>query len=366
MSFLYGVNFCLALCMAITLRLKKQEHSAADHVLIFYMSYVALLFLMLAVSSNDGWLPYPLKVLVGGAAFTPVASLLLSYIVELVGKPRRWHMFIVTPAVLHIGGQLVHVLSSTEEYYFIYGVSVVPVDGMSSLLLASALFFLLLALPVVGLLLVGRHKEQILERYSDMTRISLDWVTKLLWGMSLFLVIVGMLVGPLQAYFSVPLEVSLFGFFLSVSILHFYIGWHGLEQQRVVFLGTQNKSRLRAEPSPTLDADSEYLLSFMDSQRPYIRQKLTLDELAEALGWPDFQVSETIRDGLRLNFHDFVNGYRVAEVKRLLADPNNKTVSLLSIAFDAGFNSKTAFNSAFKKVTGMPPSVYRRHLKANS
>ena len=63
------------------------------------------------------------------------------------------------------------------------------------------------------------------------------------------------------------------------------------------------------------------------------------------------------------NFYDLVNGCRVEEAKRLLLDPKNKNYTILSIGFEAGFNSKTTFNTIFKKFTGLTPTEYKDRQK---
>ena len=70
-------------------------------------------------------------------------------------------------------------------------------------------------------------------------------------------------------------------------------------------------------------------------------------------------MSLAINEGLKKNFYDLVNGYRVEEAKRLLVDPNSNNYTVLSIGFEAGFNSKTTFNTVFKKFTGLTPTAYR-------
>ena len=100
----------------------------------------------------------------------------------------------------------------------------------------------------------------------------------------------------------------------------------------------------------------------MDSQRPYLDPDLSLPSLAERLGLARNTLSYVINQRLGRNFYDFVNEYRVKEVKRLMEDPARRDHKLLAIAFDAGFNSKPAFNAVFRKMTGLTPSDYRRGL----
>jgi AraC-like DNA-binding protein len=106
----------------------------------------------------------------------------------------------------------------------------------------------------------------------------------------------------------------------------------------------------------------ERLLKFMESEKPYVNCDLTLGQLADRLALSPHNLSEVINTQLAQNFYDFVNGYRVEQVKRDLSDPAKKDYKLLAIALDSGFNSKTTFNTIFKKHTRLTPSEYRENL----
>jgi len=98
----------------------------------------------------------------------------------------------------------------------------------------------------------------------------------------------------------------------------------------------------------------------MDNKKPYLNENLTLPQLANLLDIPAYQLSQAINEGLQLNFFDFVNQYRIKLVQKLLKDPAFDQYTILGIALDAGFNSKSTFNKAFKKYTGTTPSAYRK------
>jgi AraC-like DNA-binding protein len=104
----------------------------------------------------------------------------------------------------------------------------------------------------------------------------------------------------------------------------------------------------------------ERLLRFMQSDKPYMSGDITLQKLAEKVSIPANHLSQIINERIGQNFFDFINSYRVKEVQRLFADPSKKHYSLLAIAEEVGFNSKSTFNSAFKKYSNMTPSEFRR------
>jgi AraC-like DNA-binding protein len=96
----------------------------------------------------------------------------------------------------------------------------------------------------------------------------------------------------------------------------------------------------------------------MDIQKVYLEPELTLTELAKKDGTNASVLSKVINKTYGLNFSDYVNRYRVNEVIRLLEQPEYQNFTLLAVAYDAGFNSKSTFNRAFKKVTGVSPKDY--------
>jgi AraC-like DNA-binding protein len=102
----------------------------------------------------------------------------------------------------------------------------------------------------------------------------------------------------------------------------------------------------------------------MEGEKLYQETELTLQQLADKLKVPAYQVSQSINEGMKKNFYDLINEYRVREAKRLLLDLRSNTYTILSVGFEAGFNSKTTFNTVFKKFTGFTPTEYRNKESA--
>ena len=108
------------------------------------------------------------------------------------------------------------------------------------------------------------------------------------------------------------------------------------------------------------------LLQCMKEKKPFTDGHLSLQKLAGDLSIPPHHLSQIINERLGQTFSDFINSYRVEEAKRRLLDPAFKHLSLLGIAVDVGFNSKSSFNSVFKKHTSMTPSEFRNGLNGSN
>jgi len=119
------------------------------------------------------------------------------------------------------------------------------------------------------------------------------------------------------------------------------------------------KSGLRDEQA------EEYLtrlLNYMEEEKPYLDSDLTILDLSKKTGIPRHYITEVLNEKHGRNFFTFINEYRVKEVISLINDPKYQHYTILAIAFDAGFNSKSTFNTIFKASSGKTPSEYRKEL----
>ena len=120
------------------------------------------------------------------------------------------------------------------------------------------------------------------------------------------------------------------------------------------------KSTLKQGEIKTLAHD---LLDIMNSKKPYLNSELKLSDLSEMLNIPSSHLSQILNTELNTNFYDFINEHRVKEMKECLFNPGYQNFTILAIAYEVGFSSKTSFNRIFKKHTGKTPSEF---MKQNS
>jgi AraC-like DNA-binding protein len=125
------------------------------------------------------------------------------------------------------------------------------------------------------------------------------------------------------------------------------------------------------EEKPTIEtkqADENIIVlankvdDFLCKNRTFINPNLSLNDLAQKLKMQPHLLSKVINDGFNKNFFDFINGYRIEEFKKLTRDKRYKHHTFVSLAFEVGSNSKTAFNQSFKKMTGQTPREYLSQL----
>jgi AraC-like DNA-binding protein len=106
------------------------------------------------------------------------------------------------------------------------------------------------------------------------------------------------------------------------------------------------------------------LSELMENQKPYLDSELNLIKLAELIDMTPHQLSYVVNTGFNANFFGYINTYRVEKAKELLLQEEMNKLSVLGIAFESGFNSKTSFNTTFKKITGQTPSEFKKRSSA--
>jgi len=150
---------------------------------------------------------------------------------------------------------------------------------------------------------------------------------------------------------------------LAASILVFVVGFNALRASNWLVLRV-SVARKYEKSTLTPDLADIYLLrlrSRMIAEKPYLDGELTLPKLARVIGISPNHLSQAINENLNQSFLDYINSYRVAEAKCRLLDPAYGHYSILAIAEEVGFNSKPAFNAAFKKFAGKSPSDFRKN-----
>lgn len=106
----------------------------------------------------------------------------------------------------------------------------------------------------------------------------------------------------------------------------------------------------------------QQLADYTQTQKPYLEPELTLDDLAQRLGVRPKVLSAALNEGLGQHFFDYVNRYRVGEAKRLLTNPADPKITVLEVMYQVGFNSKSSFNTLFRKYTGQTPSAVKKQV----
>jgi AraC-like DNA-binding protein len=220
------------------------------------------------------------------------------------------------------------------------------------------------------------HGEVIRDNFSEIESISLHWLKLLLVGFAVLYVLYLIAFGAGDASAAVERALN-----VAMAILVYALGYRGLRQPLIF---SEPPEGLESRHDPTAAASSaevpvvrrKYegsaldetaskalfteLEELMAESAPYLEPDLTLRSLAARLRLPPNYLSQAINQQAGCNFYDYVNAYRIEAAKAALRDARRRSTSILTIAGDAGFNSKSAFYSTFKEHVGMTPTQFRK------
>lgn len=220
---------------------------------------------------------------------------------------------------------------------------------------------------VWSVFLLQKHRKNIRKHFSNLKEINLNWLRFLIFGLGIVWSIV--IITNNDAYI-----------FLAVSVFVILIGFFGI-QQRTIFVNPEtsfrnetnkestNKSKKYAKSGLKMEvADETYqnLLHLFVIEKYYQKNDLSLDYLATELNINSNYLSQIINEKEGKNFYDFVNSFRVKAFQQMVKDQKHEQFTLLALAFECGFNSKSSFNRYFKKQTGQTPSEFVKNLTHNT
>ena len=383
LQLLITIGVSQALSLAVMLLWKKQK-SQAD----FLLSIELLLLFLITILFNY---KVELDAIWGGAGMN---SLVLAYLALPVfyfyvkaaahGKlnPKKWYNW------MHFVPFVAVVILMYTQYYSL------PVDERCCMvenmnthdhpLWFDAMYFglFLVMFPIYLFLpfrVLKKHEAYILTKFSYTEDINLGWLNRFLWG-NIILWLSFLIFEVIGTKWTdlLPADVGFLPGFIVIVFLVLYLGIYG-QRQGIIFdsestplledtpeiqLSVEEKYQSSSLTDQKADRYLEQLQQFMEREKPFLESKITIAKLAERTGIPVNYLSQIINERLDQNFFDFVNSYRVNEFKSLLEQPENSNYTLLSLAHDAGFNSKSTFNAIFKKFTGQTPSEYARSKKA--
>lgn len=237
---------------------------------------------------------------------------------------------------------------------------------------------------IAGLFILKKHSLKISKQFSYTENIDLKWLKYVLIMMIVMIVIWGTvifinIISNFNKFIDYRLGDNIIQFVITIVV--FLLGYFGIKQQIIFTPSTGNRPNPEKPKNSTesIEVKKQYLNSglskedsqnhllrlqnYMKAEQPYIDGKLSLKEVAEYLEISPNHLSQVINQNLNKNFFDFVNGFRVELVKEKMLDSSNGNLSILGIAYESGFNSKSSFNSIFKKATNLTPSQY---LKSHS
>ncbi len=373
MKFIFLIAAFNALFFSVLI-FQKKPRAFHDNILICWLIYLGLFIATYSFYSHELFTRFKLLSISLISLLMLHGPFLYFYILALVSIRRklfRKDLLHLAPFILFnlyilissfnpdISGKL-NIEKLTPEYeppfLFIFFLLLTAVSGTAYFLLTIKLF--------------RKLKINFFNNYSSSAGPDPDWLRKLvlIFGIVWTILISVTVIHHVLHMFSMVFCTD--GLFLSLSVFVILTGYFGLKQKLIFssedIIAAAGTPGTRAKYSGSRLTGSEAkiyagkLTDHMISAKPYLNPELTLAQLASGLGISSHYLSQVINEQFELNFFDFINRYRVETFKEKITDPGYSNFSLLGIAFECGFNSKTAFNRIFKQTTGLTPSQYKK------
>lgn len=208
------------------------------------------------------------------------------------------------------------------------------------------------------------YRAKIKEILSSIHRINLDWLSFMIYSLG-FLLVLSLVNGliPLtsfKAYFDAGLVVVFVFLFFFVNAIVI----KGLRHPEI-FSGIEELGAIQKYKGSTLTAAERddlqsRLTTLMINEKVFLNPEITLEDLSQKLSVSSKKLSQLLNETFKQNYFDFINSYRIEEAKRLITEAMDPKITVLEIMYQAGFNSKSSFNTLFKKKTGFTPSEYKK------
>ena len=207
-----------------------------------------------------------------------------------------------------------------------------------------------------------RYKKWLKSNYSNLKSKSLRWFSIPLFLYSGFWIL-WMFIRTLDdIFFQNQLQDSYtLPFVIGISVATCWIGFKGYIKAQIDAVGFSKESLNVKLKSANPEVANE-IINLMLTQKPYLNPDLDLQKLSEMIDMNSKIVSQIINTDLKMNFYEFINKYRVEEFKNRLQNQESDKFSLMGLAYECGFSSKSTFNHVFKKITGQTPSEYKNQL----
>ncbi|MDY0077010.1 MAG: helix-turn-helix domain-containing protein [Bacteroidales bacterium] len=374
MKYFFLIAAFNALFFAILILQKKKV--LHDKILIYWLIYLGLYTGSYAFLSNILFTDFHLVSVSFISLLMLHGPFLYLYISALIDENYKFHrksLFHFIPFLLF------NIFVFTSPFFPEIAGSIrldhVETEHRSPLLFNFFLILTALSGPVYFLLSIRLFRIldiNIFNNFSTTENINLDWLRKLVYSFGVIWTALIIIATIHHVFHLFSWVFCTDGLFLSLSVFIILIGYFGLKQEEIFIQYPDRKMEYVTKPKTKYatvllnETEAENYVGkikqLMETEKPYLDAALTLPGLAAKLQIPSHHLSRVINEKFEQNFFDFINQYRIEEVKSKMAKPEFDNLSILGIAFESGFNTKSAFNRVFKKMTGTTPSEYKNQL----
>lgn len=373
MNYFFTVGISIALFLTVIL-LTKQNRSATDFIFAGLLFFAAQTILNTFLVESGLYLTYP-DLLV----FCFPSPIIVSVFLYLYTKYETnniqfqwrefWHF---APAAIIFLIYVRFFFSSPSQKLAIMQSKGAGYE-FENLLRIAIIYVSGIMYSILSLQILFKYRRNIKNEFSNTEKIEFNWLLFLIIGMLAIWLVILFVQSNNIISISSTIFVILIGYF-GINQVNVF-GKKAVPESNVILINEEEKDKELDTLSPSkkyqysnLSNDESLqihnlLLKILENEKPFLNPELTLAELAKLIPTHPNKLSEVINKYEEKNFYDLINEWRINNFLQLLNKPENKQYTLMSLAYDSGFNSKASFNRNFKKYTGKTPSEYQINQK---
>jgi AraC-like DNA-binding protein len=252
------------------------------------------------------------------------------------------------------------ILSGFQSYHFPYLISII-----STLIFLQFLVYILASLSLISV-----YKKASGQYFSDSRNVNVSWLYNTL-VFFVAIIIISALNGIIaqtywvKYYLTVLNIIVLFMLFYVIRVMMKALhkpDFFSIPDEGEMHVQSRESALKSSSKPDNLESGriANKLVDYVKENKPYLNPELTLDQLASQLSLKPRVLSQVINEELGQNFYDFINRNRIEEATILLNNPKDRKITVLEVLYEVGFNSKSSFNTLFKKYTGLTPSEFKK------
>ena len=384
----YGIAFIQGILLALAMFLRK-KNSAPNKILSIIIFLLSFEIIKSYLILNDGYINNIIVLSTIETFSFFIGPLLLLYTALLTSIYDKWHkkyFFHFAPATVYFLITLSFLFSDPSEQQKLVENFFSGKASLSVIISESMIYITTGIYLMWSIILVRKYNKKIKTYLSNVSKLNLLWLRVFLtfiiavWimGSLAFLLhwIVPSYSRTVEQIFNllVALFIYILGYW-TISLPEIYSTIHNIGIAWKKNKNTDNRlsnNNHRKEDHTnktkyiksslnevTINEQLKKITDTIEQEKLHREPELTINDLSSKTTIPSHHISQIINSRLGLNFFNFINSYRVEEAKKALRDEKQKNESILSIAYQVGFNSKSTFNAIFKKFTSFTPTQYR-------
>lgn len=302
----------------------------------------------------------------------------VQYLINPTYKFKKWEWWLLVPFAIQIGQKLVQLCLFLGNPSLLIQAkstfnSLIKVLEIISIVYTIVVF-------IISIKKINEFENKLQHQFSNTDKRSLSWLKNILLKVA-FLLLLWIVPYVYAAIKNTAVANYMYPLWLSMTIVIYWLAWtmftkrdlfeytlpenlpkEIIEIKEPIFIENEEENEKEKQEADTWQLHYQALLNLMKTEKPYLDFDLNMTSLALKMNLSNGYLSQIINKKEGLNFYDFINKYRVEELKNRLVNKEYSHLNLYGLAMDCGFKSKSTFNAVFKKMTGCTPSEYKNRL----